>query len=101
MNSLKVIFEKPEKRRKIAGPRGFSAYLLDCLVGIFFGFSLITFKLFILEENFCPLKFRSHRDASFPLIGRSLRYFLAELLRKNRLKLSNLQKSTKPLEIFT
>ena len=67
----------------------------------FFGFSNIPAELFILEENFCPLKFRSHRDASFPFFESSLRQFLAELLRKNRLKLSNLQKSAKPLEILT
>ena len=42
--------------------------------GIFFVFfSNIPAELFILEENFWPLKFRSHQDASFPLIGRSLR----------------------------
>ena len=67
----------------------------------FFYFSNITAKLFILEENFCPLKFRSHQDASFPLIGRSLRPFLAELSQKNRLELSNLQDPTKSLEILT
>ena len=67
----------------------------------FFGFSNIPAELFILEEKFCQLKFRSHREASFLFFGRSLRQFSAELLRKNRLKLSNLQKSTKPLEILT
>ena len=40
---------------------------------IFFGFAIIPAELFILEENFCPLKLRSHLDASFPFIGRSLR----------------------------
>ena len=64
-------------------------------------FEYILSQLCILEENFCPFKFRSHRDASFQDIGRSLPYLLAELLRKNRLKFANLQKSTKPLEILT
>ena len=43
----------------------------------FFGFSSIRAELFIFEENFCRLKFRSHRDPPFPLIGRSLQSFLA------------------------
>ena len=32
----------------------------------FFGFSNITAELLILQENFCLLKSRSHREASFP-----------------------------------
>ena len=47
---------------------------------IFYDFSNITAKLFILEENFCLLKFRSHQDAFFPFFGFSLRPFSAELL---------------------
>ena len=53
----------------------------------FFGFSNIPAELFILEENFCPLKFRSYQDASFRLIGRSLKYFLTELLRNKTSKI--------------
>ena len=45
----------------------------NLLFSHFFGFSNIPAKILILEENFCPLKFRPHRDASFPPIGRSLR----------------------------
>ena len=81
----------------------------SCLISFYHKFELwipknfpyLNPELFILEENFCPLKFRSHQDASFPFIGKSLRIFLAELSRKNRLKMSNLEKSTKPLEILT
>ena len=54
-----------------------------CKVGFFwhffFGMSKITAKLFILEEKFCLLKFRSHRDASFTFFERSLRQLSAEL----------------------
>ena len=39
----------------------------------FFVFSNMPAELFILEKNFCILKVRSHRDASFPPIGRSQR----------------------------
>ena len=54
----------------------------SAIFGIFSDFSIITAELFILEESFCLLKFRSHRDASFPYFGYSLRQFLAELLEK-------------------
>ena len=46
---------------------------ITAINAIFFDFSSIPVELFILEENFCLLKFRSHRDASFPPFGRSLR----------------------------
>ena len=45
----------------------------SAIFSIFFGFSIIPAELFTLQENFCRLKFRSHRDASFPPFGRSLR----------------------------
>ena len=47
------------------------------------------------------LIFRSHREASFLFFGRLLRQFSAESLRKKRPKLSNLQKSAKPLKILS
>ena len=71
-----------------------SKWAKSAIFSIFFGFSSTPAELFILEENLCLLKFRSHWEASFPRFGRSLRKFLAELLRKNRLKLSILQKKT-------
>ena len=53
-------------------PQRGSKWAKSAIFAIFFGFSNIPAELFILEENFCALKFRSHRDASFPLIGRLL-----------------------------
>ena len=50
-----------------------SKLVKSAIFAIFFCFSNIPAELFILEENFCPLKFKSHRHASFPLTGRSLR----------------------------
>ena len=44
----------------------------------FFGFSIITVELLIVEEIFSSLKFRSHRAASFPYLGISLRQFSLE-----------------------
>ena len=46
-------------------PRG-SKWAKSAIFAIFFGFSNIPAEHSILEENFCLLKFRSHRDASFP-----------------------------------
>merc|ERR1711867_206155 len=43
-----------------------SKWAKSAIFPIFFGFSNIPAKLLILEKNFCPHKFRSHRDASFP-----------------------------------
>ena len=41
----------------------------SAIFAIFFGFLNIPAELLILEEYFCPLKFRSHREASFPHFG--------------------------------
>ena len=54
----------------------------SAIFGIFSDFSIITAELFILEENFCLLKFISHRDASFPYFGFSLRRSSTKLLEK-------------------
>ena len=54
----------------------------SAIFGIFSDFSIITAELFISEKKICLLKFRSHRDASFPFFGFSLRQFLAELFEK-------------------
>ena len=56
----------------------------NLLFSHFFGFSNIPAKILILEENFCPLKFRPHQDASFPPIRRSLHNYLAQLSRKKK-----------------
>ena len=61
----------------------------------------IASESFTLKEKNCPPIFRSHREASFLFFGRLLRQFSAESLRKKPPKLSNLQKSAKPLKIRT
>ena len=76
--------------------QGGSKRARSAVLAFFFGFSNITAKLFISEEKILLLKFRCYWDAFFSFLGSKLRQFLAELSRKNRLKLSNLQKSTKP-----
>ena len=65
---------------KLCGPRYLGPKLAkSAIFDIFFSFSNIPVELFILEENFCPFKFRSHQKASFPPFARSLGSFLAEL----------------------
>ena len=59
-----------------------SKWAKSAIFGIFSDFSIITAELFILEKKFCLLKFRSHRDASFPFFEFSLRQFLVELFEK-------------------
>ena len=54
----------------------------SAIFSIFSDFSIITAELFILEENFCLLKYRFQCDASFPFFGFSLRRFSGELLEK-------------------
>ena len=69
----------------LRGPKYNSRKLTkSAIFGFFFSFFNITLELFIVEEKFCLLKFRSHRAASFPIFVISLQYFSAELLRKNR-----------------
>ena len=73
----------------------------SAIFGIFVGFSNITAELFIFKEKLCAIKFRSYREASFPILARSLRQFLVQLLRENRVKWSILRKSAKSLKILT
>ena len=58
----------------------------------FFVFSNMPAKLLILKENFCLLKFRSHRDASFLFLNSYSNNFQPNYCGKNRLDLSNLRK---------
>ena len=40
--------------------QGGSKWAKSAIFGVFFGFSNITAELFIVEENFCLLKFSTH-----------------------------------------